>query len=96
MAKPLSPDLMERLIALGAEGLPSNRIARELGVGIHTVEKYRDGCTGPGQRDYVRPPEQDVMMRLAEIPPDRRDLTSRFCGDPLPGRSALDRRRAAR
>jgi acyl-CoA synthetase (AMP-forming)/AMP-acid ligase II len=25
-------------------------------------------------------------------PPDTRDLTARFCGDPLPGRSALDQR----
>lgn len=25
-------------------------------------------------------------------PPDTRDFTARFCGDPLPGRSALDQR----
>lgn len=28
----------------------------------------------------------------AAIPSDTRDLTARLCGDPLPGRSALDRR----
>lgn len=34
----------------------------------------------------------DVEARMAEIPRDTRDLTARVCGDPLPGRSALDRR----
>lgn len=29
---------------------------------------------------------------IVPIPEDTRDLTARFCGDPLPGRSALDRR----
>lgn len=38
-------------------------------------------------------PEFDAL--LAAIPPDTRDLTARFCGDPLPGRSALDRRQSA-
>jgi transposase len=28
--------------------------------------------------------------RLKTIPPDTRDLTALICGDPLPGRSALD------
>ena len=35
-----------------------------------------------------------IEARLAEIPEDARDLTGRICGDPLPGRSALDRRGA--
>lgn len=36
---------------------------------------------------------QDVVERLmAEIPSDTRGLTAYFFGDPLPGRSALDRR----
>jgi len=39
-----------------------------------------------------RPPEADYLARLAEIPPDTRTTTARICGDPLPGRSALDRR----
>jgi hypothetical protein len=35
----------------------------------------------------------EIEARLAEIPQfDTRDLTARFFGDPLPGRSALDRR----
>lgn len=35
----------------------------------------------------------DVMARLAEIPPDTRSITARLFGDPLPGRSALERER---
>lgn len=35
---------------------------------------------------------QDVEARIAEIPADTRGLTARICGDPLPGRSALDGR----
>lgn len=34
----------------------------------------------------------EMAMRLsAEIPDDTRDVTARIMGDPLPGRSALDR-----
>lgn len=31
--------------------------------------------------------------KLREIPDDTRSLTARICGDPLPGRSALDQER---
>ena len=31
--------------------------------------------------------------RLAEIPPDTRTVTGILCGDPLPGRRAIDRAR---
>lgn len=34
--------------------------------------------------------DRDAMKQ--KIPDDTRDLTARFFGDPLPGRSALDRR----
>ncbi len=36
-----------------------------------------------------------IEERLSEIPADTRDLTGRIFGDPLPGRSALDRREVA-
>lgn len=42
-----------------------------------------------------RIPNEVVEARLAEIPHDTRSKTGRICGDPLPGRSALDMRRAA-
>lgn len=37
--------------------------------------------------------DAEKLRRL--IPADTRDLTARFCGDPLPGRSALDQRSAS-
>jgi len=40
--------------------------------------------------DYI--PKATIAARLAEIPPDTRSKTARLFGDPLPGRSALDRR----
>jgi hypothetical protein len=38
--------------------------------------------------------EADWRRQMAAIPDDTRDLTARICGDPLPGRSALDMARA--
>jgi hypothetical protein len=34
----------------------------------------------------------EAERMLAELPPDTRGLTARICGDPIPGRSALDRK----
>jgi hypothetical protein len=53
----------------------------------------RDGT--PMHFTELRPRDTDVAARLAEIPDDDRSITARLCGDPLKGRSALDRRRAA-
>jgi hypothetical protein len=39
-----------------------------------------------------RVPEEILAARLAEIPQDTRTQGQRLLGDPLPGRSALDRR----
>lgn len=35
----------------------------------------------------------DAERMWRELPSDTRGLTARICGDPIPGRSALDRRR---
>lgn len=40
------------------------------------------------------PPRTDILARQAEIPADTRTLTAIMFGDPLPGRSAMDRRQA--
>lgn len=39
--------------------------------------------------------EADAEAMLRAIPADTRDLTARLMGDPLPGRSALDKKREA-
>lgn len=38
--------------------------------------------------------KKELLERWAEVPVDTRTLTQRICGDPLPGRSALERRGA--
>lgn len=50
---------------------------------VHTVD--------PGRATAA-----DAAERLKEIPADTRTLTGSLLGDPLPGRSALDRERRAR
>jgi hypothetical protein len=39
----------------------------------------------------VRPPDIDTRRRAGAVPDDTRSLTGKIFGDPLPGRSALDR-----
>lgn len=34
------------------------------------------------------------VTKLPPVPADTRDLTAKFCGDPLPGRSVLDKMKA--
>lgn len=63
----------------------------------HNEQRYANGYYEPNAlgRNYTdrgRPPPEDVAARLAEIPRDTRDLTAFICGDPLPGRRAIDRR----
>ena len=50
------------------------------------AQNYRETVTSAGR---VHP--GDIAARLAEIPPDTRDLTAYLFGDPLPGRRAIDR-----
>ena len=55
------------------------------------------GCITRGPRKQpirLRLADQDFKRLKASIPPDTRDNTGRLCGDPLPGRSSLDRKRA--
>lgn len=40
-----------------------------------------------------RPDNADIAARLAEIPDEHPTITGRICGDPRPGRSALDQQR---
>lgn len=73
------------------------RIAAQYGCtpsGAYTAyqDGLRDGMYAGGLPDRVRQYQADAAARVAEIPPDTRDLTARFFGDPLPGRRALDRR----
>lgn len=43
-----------------------------------------------------RKKNSDVFWQEPNLPDDTRTFTARFCGDPLPGRSALDARQVQR
>ena len=51
-------------------------------------------AAGIGRLGLGGPKGEELAARLADVPADTRCLTARFFGDPLPGRSALDRRNA--
>lgn len=44
----------------------------------------------------IKPAQEDIAARLAEIPPDTRSLTGYLMGDPVFERSALAQRRTLR
>jgi hypothetical protein len=59
----------------------------------------KEPAPGKGGRLYARAETtktgrvspEDIQARLREVPSDTRSLTAVLLGDPLPGRSALDR-----
>lgn len=56
-----------------------------------SIKRYGRIMKGLDAREKMRASPREVAARLAEIPPDTRDLTGRVFGDPLLGRRAIDR-----
>ncbi len=89
-----------------ASGVPYDALRRALEPGYAerrraVVNARRKGLDASGRTKSdgspahitePKPRDADVAARLAEIPEDDRGLTARLCGDPLRGRSALDKR----
>jgi transcriptional regulator with XRE-family HTH domain len=101
MGRPSSvtPELIARIANL-RKTMGANQVARLLGIGRVTVDRYETGEDGYAQTFHDvdprhRPAASDVMARLAEIPPDTRCLTARLLGDPVFERSALARRQSS-
>lgn len=105
MNKGKKPELYGRVCELKNQGKTNREISRIVGIHICTVGAwlnpdlaknhyfYRDGDKIP--RNTLRPsrtrlPEGELLKRATPI--DTRDLTARLLGDPLPSRSALDKR----
>lgn len=71
-------------------------IARHFGVGYEWLKRRivpgysgtRSNCSG-----FIRPIRKKPRENVPSVPKDTRDFTARFMGDPLPGRSALDKMR---
>ena len=63
------------------------------------AQKRRESLRGPASKVYVassqRMSEAEILLRLDSVPRDTRSPFARMAGDPLPGRSALDQKRAA-
>lgn len=98
----ISDETLERTRQLRALGLSWEKIGRQVGFGPDVLRyrldptRKRGGESGLSSmiRDLpYRPTEAEVDRLLSTIPRDTRNFTSRVCGDPLPGRSALDQRR---
>lgn len=75
----LDPAFAQRRREADRKRAAKRREAERVVNGVHT-----DG--------YRAPDPATTARALAAIPTDTRSMFSRFMGDPLPGRSALDRR----
>lgn len=83
-------------------GLSINQIYRRLGLSHNSVvNRWFTGDDNPLEmpkrgKAYTPPyfEAEQQQERTPEVPKDTRDLTARIFGDPLSGRSALDRRQA--
>ena len=98
--KPKYPaEFRTRAIEMRATGMSTYDIAKQLGctptaVSLWTTPGYRDRQYARNKQRHAHQPPQwkiDAMERLKEIPPDTRDLSARLCGEPLPGRRAIDK-----
>ena len=101
---------MEAAVRLKSEGHCIKHIARMLGVCPSIAYKHMNpnvkakmnkdrrekylGARIKWMFPIDRSAREDAVALIAEIPSDTRNLTGRMFGDPLPGRSALDRRLA--
>jgi hypothetical protein len=102
----LTPEQMARAKALLAEGKTWGVIAKLVGSTYFTVRceldpSYRSRRAAQIREARARKPPstkavtlEEAQRAIAAIPDDTRALTARLLGDPLPGRSALDRRGA--
>lgn len=103
----ISEEVLARASRLKESGRTWNAIGRELGlppeairwrIDPQYVAAHRESH-GAGQRRVIqnytyRMTAQEAQAALSSIPSDTRNFTARAFGDPLPGRSAFDKRRA--
>lgn len=79
---------------LRAAGIPVRAIVRKTGVSKTAVYRALSPRKTPPQAAANNgDPRLDARKLLRQIPPDTRGLTARIAGDPLKGRSALDKER---
>lgn len=84
-----SPQLVRTARLLRRHGKSVAQISAELGFSPYTIYNWTKGM---GVSRTV--PERFAHFERPALVKDTRTVTGILCGDPLPGRSALDRRTA--
>lgn len=102
--KEISDEILERARIMRAAGRSWNAIGRECGfdgdvirwrIDPDFVARHKAMHGGPvSMIVHQRFSHADIEVILRKVPPDTRSMQARFFGDPLPGRSALDKRNA--
>ncbi len=90
-------ETIAKRLGVGSDGLkrrldPEYRHRRNLQ--IQEAQFRRDNGETRMYNIASRVPMSEIYRLLDTVPADTRSLTGRACGDPLPGRSALDKYRA--
>ncbi len=103
----ISPAQVDQARQLRALGRSWDSIGAEFGLHPDTMRRRIDPAYARSERfkytgpmSFIRAGESrvspaDAARALAGVPVDTRTRQARFMGDPLPGRSALDRLREA-
>lgn len=100
-----SPEQIEEAARLRAGGFGWRRVAMALGCKEAAIQarldpefRLRRAGKDAGPRSFIkvhpRMSKEDERRIVLRVPPDTRTRHARLMGDPLPGRSALDRRQA--
>lgn len=101
----ISEETLEMTRTLRSLGLSWEKIGRQVGFGPDVLRYRLDPTRKRGGESGLsstlrslpfRPTQAELDSLLSKVPRDTRDFTARVCGDPLPGRSALDQRRQSR
>jgi len=88
-------ELMLEMELLRSQGYKPRQAVRVLGVPYSTMLKWLEGGDRKFKRGQISRAYYALAERMrSEIPEDTRGITGVLCGDPLPGRSALDHRHA--
>lgn len=92
--------VIARLVGISEDWLKRRLVPGYAEARAASARRHRE--RGPAPTDKIRHRNETGRVSLEEaeaaraaVPDDTRNYTSRFFGDPLPGRSALDRRGAA-
>lgn len=101
MSASISMERRAEVLRMRREGATYAAISRATGVSTSHVARLAgdvssgSDTTRTSKADYTNHRSvADARRLLRQVPPDTRGLTAYLCGDPLSGRSALDKEKA--